>query len=304
MFYESNEPSAGGEAGARGASKKMMVTNAPNHVKYWFLYNQNKDMVKDRLPLSSGGDPLKDSNLYPAIWMNFENLVEVQVLLGFKATDFYGKRSMKSPIWTTLTGGTLRSSGTHLCRLAPYQSEVYGISRPKELELPILNQYFLLQAGSPTPTRGLTSPTIREANKRVVNKLAVKEMNHLEYAQTNLVSADTRPTNEAIKFMYQKTKRMSSGENAKAEQLSKPTSIVEGASKAPEIKFNIIDGLKKFIMVSRVEAKYKNPTAPAARQMAEIMDNALQKQALDNISAQPHTVTKHGTYVNTPDTDY
>tara|TARA_R110000824_G_scaffold399263_1_gene604525 strand:+ start:50456 stop:53545 length:3090 start_codon:yes stop_codon:yes gene_type:complete len=71
------------------------------------------------------------------VWANFKNLVRVEFLSGFNG--------VMAPEWETLTKLPDATNGSKLfCRLVRFEDRDYNIIRPKSLELPIYNEYFLI----------------------------------------------------------------------------------------------------------------------------------------------------------------
>ena len=93
-------------------------------------------------------DPLKDPKVqlqdYPHYWYHFDNIVEVQYLSGYKTTEFDTHINM--PTWKRLDLDSHEelSGNKILCRLHRYEDTMLDISRAEILELPIYNEYFIL----------------------------------------------------------------------------------------------------------------------------------------------------------------
>ena len=72
-----------------------------------------------------------------ALWANFKNLVRVEFLSGLDG--------IMSPKWETLKELPETTNGNKLlCRLVKFEDTDYNIVRPKSYELPIYNEYFLI----------------------------------------------------------------------------------------------------------------------------------------------------------------
>ena len=73
-----------------------------------------------------------------ALWANFKNLVRVEFLSGFD-------NGVMNPKWETLKELPETTNGNKLlCRLVRFEDADYNIVRPKSYELPIYNEYFLI----------------------------------------------------------------------------------------------------------------------------------------------------------------
>lgn len=75
-------------------------------------------------------------------WFNFENIARIEFLSGFDTGP-------GNPRWETLkelpTPGSSSLPKHMLCRLVKYENKLFNIRRPKVLELPIYNEYFLIK---------------------------------------------------------------------------------------------------------------------------------------------------------------
>lgn len=72
-------------------------------------------------------------------WFNYDNIARIEFLSGFN-------NGVGNPKWETLEElPEANGSGDKiLCRLVKYESKLFNIRRPKVLELPIYNEYFLI----------------------------------------------------------------------------------------------------------------------------------------------------------------
>ncbi|HIO04397.1 MAG TPA: hypothetical protein EYN08_02085 [Gammaproteobacteria bacterium] len=83
---------------------------------------------------------------YPVYWMHFENIVEVKYLAGYEKTNKV--THLQKPIWKTLDLFMFSTDDFKnkniLCRLKRYENKLADVKRPEMLELPIYNEYFIL----------------------------------------------------------------------------------------------------------------------------------------------------------------
>lgn len=79
--------------------------------------------------------------------LNFKLLTKVEVLMGYEL-DQYGNYNLNAPIWKLLTqdiySECLQTSGNILCRLMPYQKDLYGIKSYEFMQLPFYNEHFII----------------------------------------------------------------------------------------------------------------------------------------------------------------
>jgi len=101
-------------------------------VGYFKRQITSKDPDKDTDPRISIG------KYFMKHWFNFENIARIEFLSGFE-------NNAGSPQWQTLKDLPTDKSKTLLCRLVKYENKVFNITRPKVLELPIYNEYFLIK---------------------------------------------------------------------------------------------------------------------------------------------------------------
>jgi len=78
--------------------------------------------------------------------MHFENIVEVKYLAGYEKTNKV--THLQKPIWKTLDLFMFSTDDFKnkniLCRLKRYENKLADVKRPEMLELPIYNEYFIL----------------------------------------------------------------------------------------------------------------------------------------------------------------
>lgn len=156
------------------------VINSPNHMKYWFLKNStgtDSKMLRHNgvEQIMWNADMMKTQTWYPAIWANFKNLVEIQVLLGYeiftlaphvglglninKVDNF---TSMKGERWVPLTANRIKANGNYLCRMVPYTEPAYNIRQVEDLQLPMYHEYFVIKTLSTEEVLSEASKAIKE----------------------------------------------------------------------------------------------------------------------------------------------
>ena len=115
-----------------------IVSHFPNQIKSLFLASVNPAAVANNW-FSSNVDAVIDPEVSSkfSIMHNLINRVEV-------LTSYDG--DIKRGVWKTLTHGMWDTvAGTEMiCRMKPYESKLLGIYRPKSLEMPTYDEYFIL----------------------------------------------------------------------------------------------------------------------------------------------------------------
>lgn len=74
--------------------------------------------------------------------LNYKKIVKIECLLGYNHND------INNPVWQELTQETWRilsrRSGSVICRMMPYEKELYGVKDYTFLNLPIYNDHFII----------------------------------------------------------------------------------------------------------------------------------------------------------------
>ena len=89
---------------------------------------------------------------------NYKNIVKIEYLVG------YDKGNINSPVWRELTSRSWsffsKQNGNVMCRMVPYQNELYGVREYSFLNLPTYNKYFVINFGN-TRSETPKAPTPR-----------------------------------------------------------------------------------------------------------------------------------------------
>ncbi len=79
--------------------------------------------------------------------LNYKNIVKIEFLTGF-GLNKNNKLNINQPMWNELTlelvQTMIQRKGKILCRMVPYEKELYGVKRYKILELPFYNEHFII----------------------------------------------------------------------------------------------------------------------------------------------------------------
>jgi hypothetical protein len=79
--------------------------------------------------------------------LNYKNIVKIEFLTGF-GSNKNNKLSINQPLWNELTFELVQTMvqrrGKILCRMIPYEKELYGVKRHEFLELPLYNEHFII----------------------------------------------------------------------------------------------------------------------------------------------------------------
>jgi hypothetical protein len=123
-------------SGSKAISSSEVISNLFNLVS---SFNTETGAVND--------DPLKNPKYISFFNFRYAMLNRVEVLEGF--TKGPGGRT-QNPIWIPLTQKVWQSfaglGGEYLiCRMIPFKLSAAGLKKPKSVDLPIYNKYFLLQ---------------------------------------------------------------------------------------------------------------------------------------------------------------
>ena len=100
--------------------------------------------------------------------LNYKKIVKVEYLFG------YDRGNINNPIWSEITSASwdalTQRAGNVMCRMVPYHKELYGIKEYKSLNLPIYNEYFVINFPSVQQGRSIRASNrmgLRNANLRL-----------------------------------------------------------------------------------------------------------------------------------------
>ena len=199
------------------------IKSAPNQIKFWLLIaakfstggtNDTSNLIKYGWP---DKDIMKDQKWQPSIWMHFKNLMQIQVLTSYTATELEPKQpiSMKGENWKPLAIEDLGSPGNYLCRMVPYEKTTFNIKRHPELELPIYHEYFIIRnrttampAEETVAADVHTSSTVE--NLRIAMKKSRARYVSPEDMQTATLGG-TAGSNAAKKYIFTELKQLTRG---------------------------------------------------------------------------------------------
>jgi len=141
------------------------VSSLPNQIKALFMScTGNSSNVKFYPATSRSRDVFKDPGQSSSAKMKYKLLVEVQYLAGFEVVLSNSRSTMllSAPKFRKLTSTVFsKFVGKKLiCRLKKYEIPRFGILRPKKLDLPIYDEYFILEPD--TPLEGVDPRDVEE----------------------------------------------------------------------------------------------------------------------------------------------
>jgi hypothetical protein len=120
----------------------------PNQIKALFVSgdpgNSSAKYNFFQLTAGAGNDTIGDVNDLGKFYLHFQKLVKVEYLSSYG--NVLSGKSLKNAQWRTLTGD-VTMKGTNkmlLCRLVPYSDPNIVECEIPELDLPMYNQYFLI----------------------------------------------------------------------------------------------------------------------------------------------------------------
>ena len=122
----------------------------PNQIKSLLLESKSNVKVKHKWK-ERPGDPSQDPYYKATLAFNYRNIKRVEYLAGFQdgkganPTDS-SKPNIGGPVWKTLDAQSYANAiGKKLfCRLRTYENKEFGITPMECLEMPIFDEYFLL----------------------------------------------------------------------------------------------------------------------------------------------------------------
>ena len=119
-------------------SMANVVMSFPNHIKSLLLGStEPAAVVHDWHSLDY--DPISDPRTSSQFLFLYGLINRVEVLTGYDS-------NIKEDVWEVLTYDLwFRLSGSEmLCRMRPYECTLFGIKRPKSVEMPIYDEYFIV----------------------------------------------------------------------------------------------------------------------------------------------------------------
>ena len=130
-----------------------VVASLPNHIKSLLLASVNPAAVTTNWH-SSGTDPIADPRSSSEFAILYGLINRIEVLVGFSG-------DVKNDRWEMLSYNKwYASSGTEMiCRMKPYECKLFGIYRPKSLEMPIYDEYFVLTPRTLAPNGSSSNVT-------------------------------------------------------------------------------------------------------------------------------------------------
>ena len=154
--------------------KKQVIKELPNQVKA-LMYNNVKSIsnIKTKTPEGQEDhDPLQDANKFADFWINHGQLAEVQVYMGQKVIN--NEASLREPEWVPLSKAvwhSVKNRGSMLARMVPHKNEEFFGTHPEVFELPIQNEYFVIQGNS---SQGSRDQKISNKNSEAIEKVLTK----------------------------------------------------------------------------------------------------------------------------------
>jgi len=128
-------------------------------------------------PQGNAFDPYMEMHRYAAYYMNYLNIVKVEVLTGYKLNGL-GEPMINKPIWKLLNNNTLedKKNNSHLfCRLVRYSNPfIENNEHPELLQLPIIDEYFIIE-NEDVQTRDVDYSTLQDLNSRTLSVLIDQE---------------------------------------------------------------------------------------------------------------------------------
>lgn len=210
------------------------LKSAPNHIKSLLLSTQAPTSVKNSIIKSKvqiNTDPFKDTNGFPYILINYKILNRIEVFKGFKDNN------VQDPIFEEMTKSdlfqeSLQANTLVLCRQKRYYKSTYGINKMKNIQLPVLDEYFFLLNESPDFALNISQPTpesppsnrladFAKQRSRFFDTSNPNDLIRPEYVESGLLEeprlddglSDPVPFNRIAASIQERSLRSTSGEN-------------------------------------------------------------------------------------------
>ncbi len=128
-----------------------VVSSLPNQIKSLLLASVNPAAVTTNWH-EYGTDPIADPRSSSEFAILYGLINKIEILTSYEG-------DVRNDRWEILTYDKwYASSGTEMiCRMKPYECQLFGISRPKSLEMPIYDEYFALTPRTSAPNNASSS---------------------------------------------------------------------------------------------------------------------------------------------------
>jgi len=181
-----------GEKAEISKNKQSIIKELPFQLKS-LLHQGLGKTLRFNFKIGDGAyNPLVDVNKFILFWLMHGQLAELQAFVGNS-----GERNdmfVNDDLWQPVDSGTWQLINTKtnvLCRLVPYRNKEILGSHPEILNLPIYNQYFLIQGSGASQNADMRPSTNLEASTlELIKKLDFYPNNNVtvEYTTTNMIS--------------------------------------------------------------------------------------------------------------------
>jgi hypothetical protein len=154
-YYLLNDEDGAVKIKNRMEQTPTIIASAPNQIKSLFLSILNSNRVYDSNIFTAGSnseetggsytinsDAMRDPKYAGYMYFNYKNLRRIEVFQGYAKVG----GSITRPIFEPLRKSHLLMSSTSpiLCRHVNYESDIYGIKKIDNMNLPTYNEYFLI----------------------------------------------------------------------------------------------------------------------------------------------------------------
>ena len=147
-------------------------------------------------------NPLIDANKFILFWLMHGQLVEVQALIELPEQN--NKSYANHDSWQPLDAATwqqINNKGDVLCRLVPYKNKEMLGTHPDILNLPIYNEFFIINGGTNVSSEETKVSTSKGAEaRRLIDRLDtyVAKRIDIEYTTTNMMPAARKTPNAYV----------------------------------------------------------------------------------------------------------
>ena len=164
------------------SAPKTSLLRLPNQLKSLAYSNTNSPLVRSPRIIEKS-QPLKDSDNFGFVYMNYKNIVSVEYL-DTLPIDSDGNTLPRGETWRKLTAETLSltNSGKLLCRIKKADLDEFNIRTANILDLPIYNEYFVVDSGR--------QKVLISDNDATDNRLVVRNMHRRNIINESVVPCD------------------------------------------------------------------------------------------------------------------
>jgi hypothetical protein len=173
--------------------QQIEMADLPNQLKSMIIPSNMNDLVRFDWFGSDSKAELDEPESLLSFYFHYSTLFELQALVGYREGD--GHAFVKDPIWQKMTpslfNGLAGKDAFVVCRVRRYENKKLNIKSIKELELPLSNEFFVIDMKDAQPFSGFdlqTEESIAMLEDRIGSRLNLNINAQKLFSKKNLKS--------------------------------------------------------------------------------------------------------------------